>query len=660
MAIYLSSLPLVSTATKDECSAQNLKALGALTCVYLIIEEDGEAETQELFARVKRNQMRVILSYHGQIQGEDISLELERPTFVYALPEANNQEQQSGVAICTLPALVHHSSLPLKLRDHLVAKEQASKDGSNQREAEMNLWERSSSEYIWWQHPISLPFEVKFSLGFGQEPLSLGQIECVVVTSEDNEDNYFNYLEPTLYFFDFLISSHTKSDFTDDKLISYNELYQLLVKYCSEDVPQKRSLILSIAQKAPAILRRLEPKLRKSLLNTRKLLPVERVKELDGKCLEYLLRLEGNTLREKAQKNKMRILGLAKEESYNLLENRVLKDFLERCIVKSKQYLKEEEDFANQQKALSNRDNILTMQHFKQRCSELSHNAPLSLVHRQMTVPKPNFVLQKDHDYKQIWGMYLDLIREKRALDQSLICQQNLYQDVCELLVNVALCHLCGVTSSNIAVLRSAQFTLRALCSSNLYISSEQRNGHRIKLGSAAGPFLIEGHIEGHDCLSYCLEIVSLGSELTSTVHHIWRQLQKSSFSQLLATAPCYLMLTQVQTSKERNQAPHQVFIPIFTIHNLVELGAINEMHRALYAQLEQLGASTHSIIPYLLFSTLDQAEQSTHFTKLGNQDTLSAYLSPISFKPQQWLGSLAHIEYSLTAIINEVLNGSR
>lgn len=657
MAIYLSSLPLVSTNTKDKSSVKNLKALGALTCVYLIIEEDGEDETQELFARVKRNQMSVILSYHGQIQGEDISLELERPTFAYALPEDNSPESQRGVAIYTLPALVHHSSLPIKLRDHLAAQEQSCKDQLNrQRKDEIDLSGRSSTEYLWWQHPISLPFEVKFKLGFGQKPLTLGQIDCVVVTSESNEDSYFNYLEPTLYFFDFLISSHTKSDFTDDKLISYNELYKLLVRYCSEDVPQKRSLILSIAQKAPAVLRRLEPKLRKSLINTRKLLPVERINELDGKCLEYLLRLEGNTLREKAQKNKMRILGLAKEESYNLLENRVLKDFLERCIDKSKQYLKDEDDFANQQKALSNRDNILTMQRFKQRCSELSANAPLSLVHRQITLPKPNFVLQKDHDYKQIWGMYLDLIREKRALDQSLICQQNLYQDVCELLVNVALCHLCGITSSNIDVLKSAQFTLRALCSSNLYLSSEQRNGHRIKLGSAAGPFLIKGQ----GSRSYCLEIVSLGSELTSTVHHMWRQLQKFSFNQLLATAPCYLMLTQVQTSKERNQATRQVFIPIFTIHNLVELGAINEMHRALYAQLEQLGASTHSIIPYLLFSTLDQAEQSTHFTKLGNQDTLSAYLSPISFKPQQWLGSLAHIEYSLTAIINEVLNGSR
>ena len=45
MAIFLSSLPLVSTTAKDDNSNLSLSALGALTCAYLIIEDDGEADT---------------------------------------------------------------------------------------------------------------------------------------------------------------------------------------------------------------------------------------------------------------------------------------------------------------------------------------------------------------------------------------------------------------------------------------------------------------------------------------------------------------------------------------------------------------------------------------------------------------------------------------
>ena len=417
----------------------------------------------------------------------------------------------------------------------------------------------------------------------------------------------------------------------------------------SDDINRKRSLILSIAQKAPPILRRLAPKLRKSLLNTRKLLPVERVNELDGKCLEYLLRLEGDDLREKAQKNKMRILGLTKEETYNLLENRVLKDFLERCITKVAKYQREELDYANQHKLFTNQEQDKQLQVFRQRCIDLSQNSVLATVHRQTTLPKPNFVLQKDHDYKQIWSMYLDLIREKRALDQSLVCQQNLFQDVCELLLNTALCHLSTVTES-------AVFTLKALCSANLMVGLEQRNGHRVKLGCAAGPFMI------HDAQGplFSLEVVSLDSPQSVLTQRKWYQLQGRVFEQLLATAPCCLVLTKVQSFSDRNQAAQQVLIPIFTMHNLTKLSGVNSVEQALYALLERMKTCAATIIPYLLISTLETAQQNTHYTKLGGRGAMCAYLSPISLKPQQWMGSLAHIERTLFSIISEVLDGNR
>lgn len=639
MAIFLSSLPLVSTTAPAARSDRNLAALGALTCAYLIVKDDGTAKTQAVLERCARNQLNVSLHYQGQVDGEEIEFALERPTYLYAL-----SDEERNSAIFTLPALVHYSSLPLKLREHLAQEEiKPLQDIKAQQE----LLGTAAPKYVWWQHPLTLNFSAALKLD-SSASVPLGQLDCVIVTSEGNEANYFNYLEPTLYFFDFLLAHHSKGEFTDEKLVSYKELYQLLEQYCSGDEnKRKRSLILDIAQKAPAILRRLAPKLRKSLLNTRKLLPVERVNELDGKCLEYLLRLEGDNLREKAQKNKMRILGLTKVETYNLLENRVLKDFLERCITKVGQYQREELDFVSQHKQLTNQVLDKTLAHFKQRCADLSQNSFLATVNRQRTLPKPNFVLQKDHDYKQIWNMYLALIREKRALDQSLVCQQNLYQDVCEILLNAALCHL--ATQDN------ARFTLRALYQSNLCISLEQRNGHRVKLGGAAGPFLIQSG-SGR----FSLEVVSLGSTQTPLLHQQWYQLQGSASErlspapeQLQATAPCYLVLTPVQSFRERNQTVAPVIVPIFTIHSLTPASQLDHVQRQLMAQVPH--RSNAALIPYFLVSTLESAQRCPHNRKLGQ-----AYLSLISVQPEQWLESLQHLEHTLTSIITEVLDGSR
>ena len=231
MAIFLSSLPLVSTTAKDDSSDKNLQALGALTCAYLIVEDDGDPETQAVLNRYGQRPLPVTLRYQGQVDGEQIAVALERPTYAYALPDKEHK-----VAIYTLPALVHYSSLPLKLRDYLAKEER--KPLEELKAQEELLGKDLSSSYVWWHHPITLNFTVELKLDSQSEPLALGHLKCVVVTSESNEKKYFNYLEPTLYFFDFLLANHTKSEFTDGKLVPFGELYALLEEYCTGKLAQ--------------------------------------------------------------------------------------------------------------------------------------------------------------------------------------------------------------------------------------------------------------------------------------------------------------------------------------------------------------------------------------------------------------------------------------
>ena len=386
----------------------------------------------------------------------------------------------------------------------------------------------------------------------------------MLVSSDKNapnsEEHYFQYLERWLAFFDYLINYNQTSDFSDVQMVRFADLNQLICQYCGNDEQISRSRILAIAEKASEPLSRIASKLRKSLINTRKLLPVERINAMDGKCLEYLLRLEGDTLREKAQKNKMRFLGLAKEETYNLLENRVLKDFLERCITKSTQYILEIKNKSNNNRALANSTITRQMNVFKQRCQDLSQKSPLVTVPRQPSLPKPNFVLQKDPDYKKIWQMYLDLIHEKRDLDKTLYCQQNLFQDICDLLINAALCNLSDKSPWPLQY----GYQLNTISKSYVHISREQINGHRLKLGCEAGPFFIQS-----SNAVYTVEVIAFGSEklnsigITNPITQLWPQVT----FQLMPMAPSFLLFSKVSSIQDLRKPVQHVLVPLYSMH---------------------------------------------------------------------------------------------
>lgn len=602
MSCFLSNLPLVRTADAAFAAAaagygEHIDALssylyGELTCVYVVLQQQHvpAATAADIFVSLRAE-------YQGQVY------QLKKKAFLYALPSLDT-------AIYTLPALIHQAALPLQLQQLVAAATKATattataaNNGSagaavtSTANAVMSVAATSTVNHVSTGSTSSatnieqsapdmqiqrLPLQVYINTPQHQEEC-LGVVDFVIVNSDKKsyqaEEHYFEYLERWLEFFDFLLRSNNSGsdDFANPQLVRFADLNALLEQYCGQGSNVTRSRILYIAEQVSGPLSRINNKLRKSLINTRKLLPVERINAMDGKCLEYLLRLEGNSLREKAQHNKMRLLGLAKEETFNLLENRVLKDFLERCTVKATQYMQEIKAYTNQENSLSSSAVMKKMSVFKHRCQELVTNSPLSTVPRQTTLPKPNFVLQKDTDYKKIWQMYLDLIHEKRDLDQTLYCQQNLFQDLCDLLVNAALCDLCRPDHK----LAAQHFTLAPISQSFVDISTEQLNGHRIKLGCNAGPFLLTKTVQAATATQpalierYVLEVVTFGSRSYQHLLKVWER----AGIDMLPTAPSYLLFTEASSVQQvafagganASQPEHQlkqVIVPIFTMHH--------------------------------------------------------------------------------------------
>ena len=521
---FLSDFPLCRIDQDSDAKVIVPSTHGEVTCAYLILPISAPAQRNDI-------ELPITLCYtqHGQ------SYQFKKTAFIYAYAgEALN------IAIYTLPSLIAISSLPYKL----------------QKSIQQTLLTAEQSTPT--TTPVTLPLSILY------EGQSIGNIDFVLVspdnTAPNSEEHYFQYLERWLAFFDYLINYNQASDFSDIQMVRFASLNQLIYQYCGNDEQISRSRILAIAEKASEPLSRIAPKIRKSLINTRKLLPVERINAMDGKCLEYLLRLEGDTLREKAQKNKMRFLGLAKEETYNLLENRVLKDFLERCITKSNQYILEIKDKSNNNPALANSTIMRQMNIFKQRCQDLTQKTPLSSVPRQPSLPKPNFVLQKDPDYKKIWQMYLDLIHEKRDLDKTLYCQQNLFQDICDLLINAALCNLSDKSSWPLQY----GYQINAISKSYVHISREQINGHRLKLGCEAGPFLVQGAKA-----LYTVEVIAFGSEKLNTMGlpNLIVQLWPQVTLQLMPTAPSFLLFTKVSSIQDLKKPVQHVLVPLYSMH---------------------------------------------------------------------------------------------
>ncbi len=558
MQSFISDLPLlpatvpaasISTAAANTTDSINPADThgGDVTCVYLFYTSAVTSARTSLAAQQSQPQshrpaleLNVVLRH--TLDGQ--AYQIKKKAFLYA-PESN------GYLIYTLPAVLHFSSLPVTLQQLVLEKSavsNTSSSGSSGNSATTN------------QVVVRLPFSI-CTERLGVVEQELGTAEFVVVTSDKKsanpEDRYFEYLERWLAFFDFLIRTNQVGEFSSNQLVRFSELNNMIRAYCGEGEQITRSRILEIAENAAQPLRRLENKLRKSLLNTRKMLPVERINELDGKCIDYILRLEGNTLREKAQKNKMRLLGLAKEETYNLLENRVLKDFLERCISKSTQYIKEITEYSNNDKVQANSSLMRQMKIFKQRCQDLSTKTPLSTVPRQTTLPKPNFVLQKDPDYKKIWRMYLDLIHEKRDLDQTLYCQQNLFQDICDMMLNAALCHLCELSAKR----QTNGYSISTISKSYVDISLEQLNGHRIKLGCEAGPFLVHN---GHAI--FIVEVITNGSHKVEYLKRLYRQ---DTQGKDLIAAPAYVLFTTATSPQDafRGGQQHHTIMPFFSLH---------------------------------------------------------------------------------------------
>lgn len=299
---------------------------------------------------------------------------------------------------------------------------------------------------------------------------------------EGKETDLYRAILAWSQFFDILIEE-TKKTGRENKL-PWSEIGKIILKIAEDVAEPRMALIVDIAERMHARLLLVVNAARKILLRERRMLPAGRVTETDTACLQWFVRQSGETMAQKAAANRQRLLGLARNDSFDTLENRVLKDFLSRCAHESLRYLKTE---VGDEQQLQQSKRAHTVRRYRHLCSGLHQVPHLERVANAPPAPRPNYVLQNDYRYKEIWQQYVRLLRREDEEDRLWDWQARTWADVARFLVNDAIFEL----SRNISNGSKAGLRFKELHASAIHLFREQHLGGRISAGSEPGPFMV-------------------------------------------------------------------------------------------------------------------------------------------------------------------------
>ncbi len=347
----------------------------------------------------------------------------------------------------------------------------------------------------------------------------------------------------------------------------------------------RRALIVSIAQEMSKSLSDIVYGARRVLERVRLLQPAAKLSELDHACVHWLIRQPGLTTAEKAAVNKQRLMGVARKETRDTLENRVLKDFLLRCSEEGRSYLRHD----CTDKMLSTRATIVRA--FRGLCESLVRHPFLENVARIRGGVRPNYVLQNDRRYRKVWSLYLRLLRQEDDEDKLWIWQNRTWNEIASLMLHAAL----------FRISRDEKFAyvVQSLASSSVRIMDEQQLGCFVARGSEPGPWIVHARDRGMAAAAV-LEVVpgDLADE-----HPLTRGLGRLGAWELLAVTPL----------DERRKATVIALWPVHTAgtkkeFSLEEIGASAE--RALTRHdmvINDLKEKPFTLRGLVLCSTLDK-----------------------------------------------------
>lgn len=223
-------------------------------------------------------------------------------------------------------------------------------------------------------------------------------------------------------------------------------------------------VIVRQARELAKVIESVGRKPRKVLRRVHRSLPVGRVQEIDRRAMLLLARQPGTDLAEKAG-DRQRLVAVAREENFDILENRVLRSYAELAARVGRDYLARNRTRASSRRA---RD----VERFVQRCRGLARDLAARSVRLAEAGVTPNFVLQQSPEYRKIWDAWGELRRQDQIEDDLWRWQALSWSEYCALVLMVALIAVPGA---------------QVVSSSPIWFRDEQHRGRWIEWDSPLG-----------------------------------------------------------------------------------------------------------------------------------------------------------------------------
>ena len=188
-------------------------------------------------------------------------------------------------------------------------------------------------------------------------------------------------------------------------------------------------VIVRQARDLPTVLEHLYKAPRRILRRTSRMMPLGRVQEMDRNAMLWLARQPGETIAERAG-DRQRIQAIAREEHFNTLENRVVLSYARLAREIARDYVQRHNHSSSRR--------IQQVRSFHERCWRLERDLLTNGVQAASADVTPNFVLQNNWHYHQVWTAWHELLRRHRALDDLWRWQARSWEELSAMITIVA------------------------------------------------------------------------------------------------------------------------------------------------------------------------------------------------------------------------------
>lgn len=214
--------------------------------------------------------------------------------------------------------------------------------------------------------------------------------------------------------------------------LSWREVTDIMTAVHENEPPQ--TVISKIAQQEIHIIDNTLQNPRKILKRERRTVHISDIQQLDPQCLIWLTRQPGITPVQKAG-SRQKILSVVREESFNTLENRVLKTLLKSCLTHGSLYIQQ---YGGNQNYV-NSERIRAVRKLVNTCKAALQSPMMQKVASLTGMPIPNYVLLHDPYYTRIWQMYQELLRQTKLLETAWKKRHKIFKEYFFLIVSVCL-----------------------------------------------------------------------------------------------------------------------------------------------------------------------------------------------------------------------------